>query len=243
MTTGAASRTLTAVRARRTRGAWLGGGVLLAVLGVAGTLWWMRRHVPAEATAALVAEPPPGRGAVAIASEPAGATIFLNGEQRPETTPATLGKLALGTPYEIRLSRDGFQDATQSLTLTEQDPSSAVSVVMLRSDGAPATPPAAAARPPDHKMGSSRGAAAQPSPPPPAPAVASGTGKLNVGARGGWCAVVVDGQSRGPTPVAGVTLSAGPHSVTCTPEGGRTQSATVRVDADGTTRFTFTIPQ
>jgi serine/threonine-protein kinase len=180
---------------------------------------------------------------VAIASEPAGATIFLNGEQRPETTPATLGKLALGTPYEIRLSRDGFQDATQSLTLTEQDPSSAVSVVMLRSDGAPATPPAAAARPPDHKMGSSRGAAAQPSPPPPAPAVASGTGKLNVGARGGWCAVVVDGQSRGPTPVAGVTLSAGPHSVTCTPEGGRTQSATVRVDADGTTRFTFTIPQ
>jgi serine/threonine-protein kinase len=78
--------------------------------------------------------------------------------------------------------------------------------------------------------------------PPPAPAPV-GTGKLNVSAHGGWCNVSVDGTPHGPTPVAGILLPAGPHTVTCTPEGGRTQSAGVHIDADGTTRYAFTLPQ
>ena len=62
-------------------------------------------------------------------------------------------------------------------------------------------------------------------------------------AHGGWCNVSVDGTPRGPTPVAGIVLSAGSHTVTCTPEGGRTMSTGVRIDPDGTTRYAFTLSQ
>ena len=71
--------------------------------------------------------------------------------------------------------------------------------------------------------------------------IATGNGKLNVGARGGWCYVAIDGTSRGPTPVADVVLSAGVHTVTCTPQGGRPQTAWVHVDSDATARFSFVI--
>jgi serine/threonine-protein kinase len=74
-------------------------------------------------------------------------------------------------------------------------------------------------------------------------AAAGGSGKLNVSARGGWCNVSVDGTPRGPTPVAGIVLSAGAHSIMCTPESGKTMSASVTVTADGTARYAFTIPQ
>jgi hypothetical protein len=75
--------------------------------------------------------------------------------------------------------------------------------------------------------------------PTPAPATV-GTRKLNVSAHGGWCNVSVDGTPRGPTPVAGIVLPAEPHTVTCTPESG--WSAGVRIDADGTTWYAFTLP-
>jgi serine/threonine protein kinase len=106
--------------------------------------------------------------------------------------------------------------------------------VSSRAPAATATP-VAAQKP-------SRGQAGAHAPPPPAPAPV-GTGKLNVSAHGGWCNVGVDGTPRGPTPVAGIVLPAGTHTVTCTPEGGRTLSAGVHVDPDGTTRFAFTLPQ
>jgi hypothetical protein len=75
------------------------------------------------------------------------------------------------------------------------------------------------------------------------PGTGLGTGKLNVSAHGGWCNIAIDGAARGPTPVAGIVLSAGPHSVTCTPEGGKTMAATVKVEPDATARFAFSIPQ
>jgi serine/threonine-protein kinase len=68
-------------------------------------------------------------------------------------------------------------------------------------------------------------------------------GKLNVGAAGGWCNVTVDGVARGATPVAGIDVSAGPHRLACATSDGKSQSATVTVTADGTTRYRFTLGQ
>jgi serine/threonine-protein kinase len=68
-----------------------------------------------------------------------------------------------------------------------------------------------------------------------------GRGKLNISASGGWCNVSVDGQSKGPTPIAGIDLASGPHTVTCTPEGGKAQSAQVNVPIDGTGRYKFNL--
>jgi len=141
-------------------------------------------------------------------------------------------------PYELRVTKDGFEPATQTVTLTDLDPSSAVSVVLVRSVPAAESAVAAAA------TGKSAPPARSPDRPVLAagPALAAGSGKLNVGARGGWCNVVIDGAARGPTPVAGVVLSAGTHTVTCSPEGGHPQSASVRVEPDATARFSFTLP-
>ncbi len=68
-----------------------------------------------------------------------------------------------------------------------------------------------------------------------------GVGKLNVGASGGWCNVSVDGSPKGPTPLAGVELSSGPHRVTCTTGEGKTLSTSVNVPIDGTARYKFTL--
>jgi len=72
----------------------------------------------------------------------------------------------------------------------------------------------------------------------PAPA---GTGKMNIGAAGGWCNVSVDGVAKGPTPVPPLELPAGPHRVTCTPPDHAPMNATVVVPADGTARYRFTL--
>ena len=72
-------------------------------------------------------------------------------------------------------------------------------------------------------------------------ATPAGNGKINVGASGGWCNVSIDGAARGATPVAGVELKAGPHTVTCTTPEGKTQSATVVVPVDGVARHKFTL--
>jgi serine/threonine protein kinase len=68
-----------------------------------------------------------------------------------------------------------------------------------------------------------------------------GTGKLNVGASGGWCNVAIDGAAKGPTPLAGISLSSGPHHVTCTTADGKKHSATVHVPIDGTARYKFSL--
>ncbi len=85
-------------------------------------------------------------------------------------------------------------------------------------------------------------AAAAHVPPPEAPPAMS-PGKLNVTAHGGWCNVSVDGVARGPTPVAGIVLPAGSHTITCAPESGRSQSRVVHVDADATARVAFTLAE
>lgn len=76
---------------------------------------------------------------------------------------------------------------------------------------------------------------------PPAVPTPAGSGKLNVGASGGWCNVTVDGQGRGATPIAGLELSAGSHKVTCTTADGKALSAVVSVPVDGVARYKFTL--
>ena len=100
---------------------------------------------------------------------------------------------------------------------------------------------AAPAPPPERKVPLVAKPVERPAPAAPPP-VAVGNGKLNVAARGGWCNVTVDGAGRGPTPLAGVVLAAGTHTVTCTPEGGHPMTATVKVEADATARYSFTVP-
>jgi serine/threonine-protein kinase len=76
---------------------------------------------------------------------------------------------------------------------------------------------------------------------PKEPPKATGAGKLNVGSRGGYCQVSVDGRGYGPTPVGGISLPAGPHRVTCRADSGKTYSSGVKIEPDQTARVSFNL--
>jgi serine/threonine-protein kinase len=283
-------------------GAVIGATGAAAVLSVAaGALWW-KHHNAELASLTAMTDGPLARGSIAIASDPPGAAIAINGERRAEKTPATIAKLSLGQPYQITLSKDGFEDTSQTVTLTDGEPSSAMSLslqrgmltvdvalnppvpavtVVLDNKPYPSTTidkvtageshrlvvqaPGYASQslsfvgsPDEHKhlevtlpradsphafdrpaRGGGPGVVA--AMPAPAAAAPAATGKLNVSAHGGWCNVVVDGAARGPTPIAGIVLPAGSHTVSCTPEGGKALSASVKVEADSTARYAFSL--
>lgn len=72
------------------------------------------------------------------------------------------------------------------------------------------------------------------------PASSGGTGTVRVNARGGFCNVTVRGGGAGVTPFS-ASVPAGNVTVTCKPEGGPSQSQTVKVEAGGTARVTFNL--
>jgi len=276
-------------------GAVIGAAGAAIVLGVAaGGLLWTRHHQLALTSQASATEGSLARGAIAIASDPPGATIAVNGEKRPEKTPATIAKLSVGVPYQITLSKEGFQEVTQSVTLSDAEPSSAMSLALQRATltvdvalnppvpgvtvvldskpypsttidkvtageshrlvvQAPGYVPQSLSfvgSPDEHKrleVTLPRADATRPArgggpfAPMPAAVALTASGKLNVSAHGGWCNVTVDGAPRGPTPIAGIVLPAGSHTVLCTPEGGKALSASVRVEPDSTARYAFSL--
>ena len=132
-----ASRTVTDARAPGQSRAplVLGALGLLAIVATAGgaVRSWNKgpeetaRNHPSTATQRAAAR---DRGVIAIASVPAGAAIFVNGERSPRTTPATLTSVALDVPLVVALSADGFEPASQTVRLTDADPSDAISVVL-----------------------------------------------------------------------------------------------------------------
>ena len=143
-----------------------------------------------------------GAAAAAIGVAAIAGTLWLarHGDARETAMAATSASTAAPVP-----------SATATTSVAEQEPSASAS-------DAPPDQEAPAASMAAHRAPRSQ-AGARPTPAPAAAPV--GTGKLNVSAHGGWCNVSVDGTPRGPTPVAGIVLPAGSHTVTCTPEGGR----------------------
>ena len=295
----AAARTVTDVsanRAHRTNGGLIAGvvaGVLViaGALGGAGYLLAKKNNEANDAPVPAATAPAIAKGSLSVTSDPPGASIWINGDLRPEVTPATIKDLPTGVALDVKLTMDGFEHAKQNVTL-EDGAASDVSLELRKGsvvvvvkvspesvanavfaiDGKPVTGPRIdgvtsgvshklTVTAPGYAEGSvtftgspletkhlditldklpePRHVSAAPAPrhaPQPA-----GSGKLNVGASGGWCNVTVDGTSRGATPVAGLELSAGPHKVTCTTADGKVHNATVTVSAGDTARYKFTL--
>jgi serine/threonine-protein kinase len=228
-----------------------------------------------------------------LETDPSGASIWLNGDLRPEKTPATLSQLPVGTALAIKVTKEGFEQERATLSLTGATPE-AIRLALrpetfaltlhvspeglhpaVTVDGKPILGDSV-----DHLLArdshvvvvsapgyleqtvqvSGLGAETKAmdialqkvpeakAPPSVRPAPAAGlpaprgpalNGKLHVSAFGGWCQVSVDGVPKGPTPIAGMELAAGPHRVTCTQEGKAPVTNTVNVVADSTVRFRF----
>ena len=75
-----------------------------------------------------------------------------------------------------------------------------------------------------------------------APAGGGGTGKLRVGAKGGFCTVTVNGASVGATPLE-TSVPSGSARVSCKTESGKTMSQVVQVTAGETARVSFKIEE
>lgn len=94
------------------RARWLLLAAVLLAAGVAGAFF------------ALIPEPEPPAapvGTIAVFSTPPGAAIWIDGDRRPERTPAELTDLPIGASYNVKLTHDGFASYTERVDLTAPD--------------------------------------------------------------------------------------------------------------------------
>ena len=125
-------------------------GVFAAAVGVAalggGALVYVTRVRPAaegpplearvaatvvEAPSAAPPVAPVARGALEIASKPEGCAVWIDGDLRPETTPARIEGLPLGRPIAVKLTKEGLEAFRESVTLDEATPTRTLSADMM----------------------------------------------------------------------------------------------------------------
>jgi eukaryotic-like serine/threonine-protein kinase len=75
-----------------------------------------------SASAPDSASPVAGKGALDITSKPDGCAVWINGDLRPEVTPAHVDKLPLGKEISLKLTKDGFEAFRSDVTLTAAEP-------------------------------------------------------------------------------------------------------------------------
>jgi serine/threonine-protein kinase len=134
--------------------ALLGGGVgLLAMMVVAGAVvWYLKFRKPAEETvvpppppsstlAAATPTPPPAatvvKGSLHVESDPAGATVTLNGEAKG-VTPLDVGGLFLGN-QDVKIELKGYAAVAQTVVLSEDAPTSELKITLERAAPAMST--------------------------------------------------------------------------------------------------------
>jgi serine/threonine-protein kinase len=122
-------------------------GVIVAIVGVAalgaGGWFYMRRadaitaeeRARLEAAAAQVgaapsAEAPVPKGAIEITSKPDGCSIWIAGALRPETTPARIENLPIGSDIDVKLTKEGLEAFRQTVRLSEAEPTAKVAAQM-----------------------------------------------------------------------------------------------------------------
>jgi serine/threonine-protein kinase len=110
-------------------------GVIAAVLGLCalgGGFVYMRHQAAMQRQEMTVAHdkemhdraPTPdavveARGAIDITTTPPGCAIWINGDLRPETTPAKIDKLPFGRALSLKLTREGLEPFHETVTLTD----------------------------------------------------------------------------------------------------------------------------
>jgi serine/threonine-protein kinase len=128
----AAARTVTDVNAakKRTSGGMI-AVVAFLVLGACGLFYW--QHKQKLVSAGIAQTAPSSRGTISVMSDPAGATIWIDGEMRPEVTPAMIPQLPTGRAIDVKLTKEGFEVAKQVMTLGEGDPPATLNLTLAKS--------------------------------------------------------------------------------------------------------------
>ncbi len=84
-----------------------------------------RAHEDAS-RATATAQPVEARGTLAVKGKPDGCSIWINGDLRKETTPAKVEGLPRGRELTVRLTKDGLEPYTTTVTLTDAQPDGVV---------------------------------------------------------------------------------------------------------------------
>jgi TonB family protein len=110
---------------------------------VVGWLLWRRAAVPAEPPPAVAQAPlpgapsaptpPPAVGVLRVSSQPEGARVSLNGQERG-STPLELSEVPFGV-YEVRIELKGYETETRDVSLNAGSPDAAVETALSRRRG------------------------------------------------------------------------------------------------------------
>jgi serine/threonine-protein kinase len=87
---------------------------LVAVIAIASGLLWASRTGTGISSGT--------QGQMAVLSQPPGATIVVDGQARSARTPHVVEGLRLGRTYQLRLSLEGYRDATRQVRLNAGHP-------------------------------------------------------------------------------------------------------------------------
>jgi len=114
----------------------LGLAVLIGVLlGLGGSGFFYlqsRKAAPAASTPETEAKSEPqaasatvasvGRGSITVDTTPHGCAIWIDGDLRPEVTPATIDKLPFDRKMSIKLTKEGLEPHRENITLSAAEP-------------------------------------------------------------------------------------------------------------------------
>jgi serine/threonine-protein kinase len=126
--------------------------------------------------------------------------------------------ITAGEEHKIVLSADGYAARTVSFT-AQPGETKLIEAQLLKSEPGRGDPGSTTATPVADSGG-------------------QGQAKVRVGAKGGFCNVVVNGAAVGPTPVE-APVKAGTVRISCKAQDGRSLSQTVRVSPGDTARVSF----
>jgi serine/threonine-protein kinase len=114
--------------------------VTITVALVGGGIFYVKHEDGVrDAQARQAAAPLPGdgdgataqaKGAIDLASTPAGCAIWIDGDLRAEVTPARIEKLPLGKAIKVKLTKEGFEAFHADLTLSDAEPNKKLAAEM-----------------------------------------------------------------------------------------------------------------
>jgi serine/threonine protein kinase len=131
LSTPAASRTVTEIKALRKRRSIALGAVGVLVVGGITAFGMIRPKIAAQASE-TGGTGTAGKGSIVVTTDPPGAAIWINGDLRPEVTPATVTDLPTGRPIGVKLTKDGFERASEEILLTGGEPKGTVVMTLRR---------------------------------------------------------------------------------------------------------------
>ena len=158
---------------------------------------------------------------------PAEASLEVDEQEHPGASPMDI-RMPAGE-HSLRVSADGYRAVTREVDLVGGEVHEIVITLPRAAERPAAARGESTAR--SGGMGSSSGSAMG----------AAGAGTLRVGSSP-WCNVTVDGRRVGQTPIAGISVSAGSHTVSCVnPELGLRAQRRVQVSAGQAARVRFNL--